>query len=145
MVHRLFLHSAQGDLAPGILHQASGREQGELVCLGGNSRLFAQSRNEGPFAGSLGQGDPYFFNLNQTKSASVTNLSSQTRRRLPVHVFVFLKGIHLKGRKKIQSREKLLFSNISSGICMCWRHARAWHLPSTSMPSPRAGSCNVFS
>lgn len=38
------------------------------------------------------QGDPYFLNLNQTKSASLTNLNSQTGWRQPGHVFVFFEG-----------------------------------------------------
>lgn len=105
------------------------RRRGEHASPGGSPRGFAQSIDGSPHAPSLGRGDPYFLNLNQTKSSAVTNLSSQTGWRLSVHVFVFLKEIHLKGKKK-SIREKLAFSNPQSGTCRCWRLTGARHPPS---------------
>lgn len=69
---------------------------GDCVCLGESPKQAAQSSDRGPHAPNLGQGNPYFLNLNQTKPASVANLNSQTGWRQPVHIFVILKGIYFK-------------------------------------------------
>lgn len=86
-----------------------------------------------------GTGPPSLSRLEPNEICTHQDLGTQTQWRLPVHVFVFLKGIGLKGGIK-SNEEKFVFSNIPSGTCMCWRRTGAKHPPSASPPFPGAGS-----
>lgn len=97
MVHR----AQHRNLASSASWRASSSfgQAGELVCLGGSPRRSAQSSDRHPHARSQGPGDPYFFNLNQMKSASVTS----TSRPHSSCVFFFFKKKNYIGSWEVNS------------------------------------------